>query len=82
VTTASTDGPVGREEGFSRLRVGLTSVADLAERLDSAEDDKERRSVLLFLITAAWQAHELAHDAYTTLDREREEDGLSRGVLE
>jgi hypothetical protein len=73
---------VGREEALRRLRVGLAGVADLAERLDAAEDDRERRGVLLFLITAAWQAHELAHDAYTALDRQREEDGLSRGVLE
>jgi hypothetical protein len=78
----STDTPVGRDEALRRLRVGLGSVADLAERLDDAEDDKERRSILLFMITAAWQAHELAGDAYTALDREREEDGLSRGVLE
>lgn len=80
--TEKTDTPLGREEAFSRLRAGLVSVADLAERLDDSEEDKERRSVLLFLITAAWQAHEYAHDAYTALDREREEDGLSRGVLE
>lgn len=78
----NTDAPVGRDEALRRLRVGLGSVADLAERLDGAQDEKERRNVLLFLITAAWQAHELAHDAYTALDREREEDGLSRGVLE
>ena len=80
--TAGTDSPVGRAEAFERLRVGLVSVADLAERLDAAPDDKERRSVLLFLISAAWQAHECAHDAYTALDREREEEGLARGVLE
>ena len=78
----STDTPVGRDEALRRLRVGLTSVADLAERLDAAEDDKERRRVLLFLITAAWQVHELAHDAYTALDREQHEDGIARGVLE
>lgn len=74
--------PKNRAEAFERLRVGLGSVADLAERLDGADDDTERRRVLLFLITAAWQAHEQAHDAYTALDREREDEGLSRGVLE
>lgn len=80
--TGNPSAPVSREEAFERLQVGLVSVADLAERLDAAEDDKERRSVLLFLISAAWQAHECAHDAYTALDRAREEEGLSRGVLE
>ena len=82
MATQSTDGPVGRAEAFDRLHAGLVSVADLAERLDGAQDDKERRGVLLFLITAAWQTHDYAHDAYTALDREREEEGLSRGVLE
>lgn len=77
----SKSAPKSRAEAFERLRVGLISVADLAERLDAAEDDKERRSILLFLITAAWQTHEHAHDAYTALDREREEEGLARGVL-
>lgn len=80
--TKGTDSPVGRAQAFERLRTGLVSVTDLAERLDVAQNDKERRSVLLFLITAAWQAHEYAHDAYTALDREHEEEGLLRGVLE
>ena len=74
--------PKSLAEAFDRLRAGVVSVVDLAERLDAAEDDKERRGVLLFLITAAWQAHESAHDAYTALDRERDEGGIARGVLE
>lgn len=80
--SANTDAPLGRTEAFARLRGGLASVADLAERLDAAQDDAERRSVLLFLITAAWQAHDAAGDAYSSLDRERDDEGIAKGVLE
>lgn len=77
-----TETPVGRIEALARLRSGLGTVADQAALLDEASNDRERRSLLLALITSAWELRDRAADAYGALEREREEDGLSRGVLE
>jgi hypothetical protein len=67
---------------LERLRSGLSSLADLAERLDAAQDDRERRSVLLVMITAAWSVRDRSADAYAALDYARDVEGLGRGVLE
>lgn len=80
--TASADGPMGRAEAFDRLRAGFATVADLGERLDGAADDRERRSVLLVLVTAAWELRDRATLAYEALVREGEAGGFARGVLE
>jgi hypothetical protein len=77
-----TETPIGRIEALARLRSGFESVSDLAERLDAAGDDRERCSVLLLLITSAWELRDRAADAYGALEREREQDGIGRGVLE
>lgn len=78
----STDTPLGREEAFSRLRAGLGVVADQAALLDQADSDRERRSVLLALITSAWELRDRASEAYGALEYERETDGIDRGLLE
>jgi hypothetical protein len=80
--TGNPDIPLGRAQALERLRSGLSSLADLGERLDGAQDDRERGSVLLFMITAAWQVHEQATDAYSAVTRARDDEGLARGVLE
>ena len=64
----STDASRGRVEALERLREGLSSLADLGARLDVAEDDRERREVLLVMITAAWTVRDRAADAYAALD--------------
>jgi hypothetical protein len=64
----STDTPGGRTQALECLREGLSSLADLGARLDAAEDDRERREVLLVMITAAWSARDRAADAYAALD--------------
>ena len=78
----STETPMGRIEALARLRSGLGVVADQAALLDDAENDRDRRSLLLALITSAWELRDRAADAYTALEREREQDGIDRGVLE
>ena len=80
--TQNPDAPLGRGDALERLRAGLSGLADLGERLDGAEDDRERGRVLLFMITAAWQVHEQATDAYGAVTRGRDDEGLGRGVLE
>lgn len=77
-----TETPIGRIEALSRLRSGLATVADQAALLDDADSDRERRSLLLTLITSAWELRDRAAEAYGALEREREEDGIARGVLE
>jgi hypothetical protein len=77
-----TETPIGRIEALARLRSGLGTVADLAEHLDAAENDRERRSVLLLMITAGWELRDRAADAYGALEREQDENGLSQGVLD
>jgi hypothetical protein len=77
-----TDEPLGRAEAFGRLRDGLAGVANLAEQLDGADDDRERRRVLLVMIQAAWQVRDQATDAYAALELAADEDGIARGVLE
>lgn len=73
--------PMGRDEAFESLRSGLGSLFDLAERLDAAEDDRERRAALLPMITMAWGVRDHAADAYAALERAADEDGLGKGVL-
>jgi hypothetical protein len=77
-----TETPIGRIEALSRLRSGLDAVSDLAQRLDAAQDDRERRSALLSMITAGWELRDRAADAYGALEREADEGGIARGVLE
>jgi hypothetical protein len=62
------DTPQGRAAALERLREGLSSLADLGERLDAAGDDRERKEVLLVMITAAWTVRDRAADAYAALD--------------
>jgi hypothetical protein len=76
------DAPLGRAEALGRLRSGLESLEELAEQLGAAPDDRERRAVLLALITAAWTVRDRCTEAYEALLRTGETDGLSRGVLE
>ncbi len=78
----SEQAPLGRGEAFERLRTGLATVAALADRVEGAPDDRERRSALLMLVTAAWHVRDQAADAYAALERGRDEGGLARGVLE
>jgi hypothetical protein len=80
--TESTDTPLGRAEALSRLRAGLEVVADQAALLDEAQDDRDRCTVLLTLITSAWEVRDRATEAYDALLYERESDGIARGVLE
>ncbi len=54
------EAPLGRAEAFERLRSGLDNLSDLADRLDAAGDDKERRSVLLAMVTAGWTVRDRA----------------------
>lgn len=80
--TENTDTPLGRAEALERLRSGLESLSDLSGRLDGAEDDRERRSVLLAMITAAWRVRDRSADAYAALEFAADSDGLGRGVVE
>lgn len=73
--------PIGRIEALARLRSGLESVAGQAALLDEAESDRERRSLLLTLVTSAWELRDRATDAYEALVREGEQGGMTRGVL-
>ena len=77
-----TETPIGRIEALSRLRSGIDTRSDLAERLDGAENDRDRRSALLVMITAAWELRDRAAEAYGALEREADQDGIARGVLE
>ena len=77
-----TETPIGRIEALSRLRSGLDTVSDLAERLDGAGDDRERCSTLLLMITAGWELRDRAAEAYGALERERQQGGIDKGVLE
>ena len=79
--TQTPDMPLGRGEALERLRSGLGAVSDLAERLDAAEDDRERRAVLLEMITAGWAVRDRAADAYAALERSADEDGIAKGAL-
>lgn len=80
--TEGTDTPLGRGEALERLRSGLGIVAELAERLDGAEDDRERRAVLLEMITAGWGVRDQAADAYAALEQAADQDGIAKGVVE
>lgn len=78
----SGDAPLGRDEALESLRSGLAALADLGGRLGGAPDDRERRRVLLIMVTAAWIVRDRAADAYAALDRARDEDAIAKGVLE
>jgi hypothetical protein len=80
--TAGADEPLGRVDALERLRAGLGTVSDMAERLDAAEGDRERRSVLLAMVTAALEVRDRAADAYAALERGADEDGIGRGVVQ
>jgi hypothetical protein len=66
---------------LQRLRSGLGCLADLAERLDGAQGDRERRSVLLSMGAAAGDVRDRAADAYEALEGAHEQDGIEKGVL-
>lgn len=80
--TGGTDEPLGRAEALSRLRSQFATVADQASLLDEAESDRDRRSLLLALISSAWELRDRATLAYEALVREGEQGGIARGVLE
>lgn len=80
--TGSTDAPLGRAEALSRLRSQFAAVADQASLLDEADSDRDRRSLLLALVTSAWELRDRATLAYEALVREGEQGGIARGVLE
>jgi hypothetical protein len=80
--TENTDEPTGRAKALDRLRSGFATVADQMSLLDEAESDRDRRSLLLALTTAAWELRDRATQAYEALQREGEQDGLTQGVLE
>lgn len=73
---------MGRAEALDRLRSGLATVADQAALFDETDSDRDRRSLLLALITSAWELRDRATAAYEALVREGEQGGLARGVLE
>jgi hypothetical protein len=73
---------LGRAAALERLRAGLGTVADQGALLDEADSDRERRSVLLALITSAWELRDRAADAYASLERAADDEGVARGVLE
>lgn len=77
-----TDAPWGRVEALERLRSQFATVANQCALVEAASSDRERRSVLLVLITSAWELRDRAADAYAALERAADDDGLSRGVLE
>lgn len=78
----SSDAPVGRAAAFGRLRSALESLDEYAEQLNDAEDDRERRAVLIPMGAAAFVVRDRCTEAYEALLRESETDGISRGVLE
>jgi len=78
----STDAPMGRAEALDRLRSGFATVADQAALFDEAQSDRDRRSLLLAVITSAWELRDRATDAYAALERAADQDGIARGVLE
>ena len=78
----NTDAPLGRTAAFARLSAGLSRLTELADCLEGAEEDRERRAVLLAMITEAWQVRDQCTDAYEALVRESEAGGVERGVVE
>lgn len=76
------DASMGRAEALSRLRSQFTAVADQAALLDEAESDRDRQSLLLALITSAWELRDRAILAYEALVHDGEQSGIARGVLE
>jgi len=80
--TGCADARLGRAEALSRLRSGLGVVADQAALLDEAGNDRDRCSLLLALITSAWELRDRASEAYGAIEYERQRDGIARGVLE
>ncbi len=78
----NTDAPLGRVEALSRMRAQFATVADQASLLDEADSDRERRSLLLALVSSAWELRDRATLAYEALVREGEQGGIARGVLE
>ena len=73
---------MGRAQALSRLRAQFETVADQAVLLDAAESDRERRSLLLVLVTSAWELRDRATEAYEALVRDGEAGAMARGVLE
>jgi hypothetical protein len=65
--TEDEEAPLTRAEALERLWAGLGVVADQASLFDGARSDRERRSVLLALITSAWELRDRAADAYAAL---------------
>jgi hypothetical protein len=78
----SGDVALGRAEALGRLRSALESLAEFAEQLDDAQDDRERRAVLIPMGAAGWTVRDRCTEAYEALLRASEADGLGRGVLE
>jgi hypothetical protein len=74
----------GASEGraaLESLRLGLSVLFDLAERLDAVEGERERQNVLLVLTRQAGDVQERAAQAYAAVERARDEDGFGRGLL-
>jgi hypothetical protein len=64
------------------LRAQFATVADQAALLDEAASDRDRRSVLLALVSSVWELRDRVTNAYEALVRDGEADGIARGVLE
>ena len=80
--TESTESPPGRTEALASLRTALDSLTELAGRLDSAENDRDRREALLYMVTSGMVVRDRAAEAYDALDYARDVEGLEKGVLE
>lgn len=77
-----TDASLGRGEALERLGSQFAIVANQCALLKRAGTDRDRRSVLLALITSAWELRDRATLAYEALVRDGEQGGIARGVLE
>jgi hypothetical protein len=64
------------------LRTALDSLTELAARLGSAENDRERREALLYMVTCGMLVRDRAAEAYDALEYALDVEGLGRGVLE
>jgi hypothetical protein len=64
------------------LSLAYGGLVALLERFGEADSDRERRSLLISIISQAWHVRDAAASAYAALEYQADADGLARGVLE
>jgi hypothetical protein len=70
---------VGR--ALADLALRYDGLIALMDRFGEVDNDRERRSLLISIITQAWHVHDAAASAYAALEYQADADGLGRGLL-